>query len=399
MKIATLAFIGLSPFAQAFEVHEWGTFTVLAASSGIQTQWYAGIDEIATLPEFVGKAMVGKSGFQRVRMETPVLYFYPEKEEKVSVRVTFENGDITETFPIASVFRIEPGFSGASWSGTLLPPTDPKALALIPKVDETNTLEPYAAAREVPGAWVFRSDPTDDPIHGRNPDSKFPQAEKFIFYRGSGNSHLSNRAVSTGETITTSNFHTSAMPFGTALRVSGGTAEWVQIPSIPGLSRESKESSFVTKFTGAVRPVDEVENELAAVWKTQLAKQGLTPDEASAMVETWRKTWFRESGDRVLCLVPQEEINALLPLEITPMPKKITRVFVARLELISRETEHKLVGLLTSETSSADEFHALDLGRFGYGAATIASELEKNRMLSRFGTLRGLSKLRETSRK
>ena len=43
-----------------------------------------------------------KTGMAIVRMETPVLYFYPEKEMAVTVDVSFVNGSIAETFPHSS---------------------------------------------------------------------------------------------------------------------------------------------------------------------------------------------------------------------------------------------------------------------------------------------------------
>jgi hypothetical protein len=55
--------------------------------------------DLARLPEFIQPAMGSKSGRATVRMETPVLYFYPEKETKVTIDVSFANGMITESFP------------------------------------------------------------------------------------------------------------------------------------------------------------------------------------------------------------------------------------------------------------------------------------------------------------
>src|SRR5687768_9025823 len=85
------------------EVHEWGTFTVLSGSDGAALQWYQPAEDLDLLPEFVGG---GFSPFSKaanitsmVRMETPVLYFYPEKEMSVRVEVAFNNGRITDWFP------------------------------------------------------------------------------------------------------------------------------------------------------------------------------------------------------------------------------------------------------------------------------------------------------------
>ena len=52
------------------------------------------------------------------------------------------------------------------------------------------------------------------------------------------------------------------------------------------------------------------------------------------MVETWRDSWFEE-GTRLFYIVPEASIDAVLPLEITPKPAAIARVFVGRIELIT----------------------------------------------------------------
>jgi hypothetical protein len=56
-----------------------------------------------------------------------------------------------------------------------------------------------------------------------------------------------------------------------------------------------------------------------------------------AMIETWRDSWFEE-GSRIIYIVPSETLNAVLPLQIDPVPSQISRVFVGRIELITAET-------------------------------------------------------------
>jgi hypothetical protein len=69
-----------------------------------------------------------------------------------------------------------------------------------------------------------------------------------------------------------------------------------------------------------------------------LVSRGLYQDEAHAMVETWRNSWFEE-GSRLLYLVPDGFVNAVLPLSIRPAPVQTVRVFVGRLELVTPATE------------------------------------------------------------
>jgi hypothetical protein len=340
-------------------------------------------------------------------METPVIYFYPEKQQKVSVDVSFASGTISETFPnsVSGGISVDPQ-SGmlagqGHWTGTLLPPTDKDAVAGIPAIVETDHLEPYGAAREVPDAWIFQSDVKKIP--GLKVQPHFPQQEKFIFYRGAGSARIPIYASMDGDTATVTNYCVGAIPFGVALRVRDGKAAWAQLPALaspPKVGEPAKNRSEVT-FPQPDRSLDEVESELADVWKKALTDDGLTPAEASAMVETWRKTWFRENGDRILSLVPRKTIDSMLPLKITPTPEKTARVFVARIEMLAADREQALIGLMNS-TKAVDEkdfvkFSSLGLGRFGNGAMEVASQIQVSRMKAKFFELSQFEGNRETT--
>jgi hypothetical protein len=388
--------------AQALEVHEWGTFTVLSGSTGNQVQWYSPFSDITGLPAFVhpGLAFGGKTLLNhRIRMETPVIYFYPEKPMQVSVEANFVNGQVTETFPYSPVTfsSVAPGgrfLIPGSWAGKLLPPTDKTALSRIPAIPAANHEEPYGAAREVPDAWIFESDVKQIP--GRKEMLTIPETEKFIFYRGAGDAYLPISASTRGDQVHVHNNALGPLPFGTALRVRGSKASWAAIPRVSPLLVDGKPTLNMANVTlpPADGPLDEVESELAAAWQSALAKDGLTTAEASAMVETWRRTWFREEGDRVLTLVPRATIDQMLTLKITPQPEKTERVFVARIEMISPDREDALVRLLNSTNKSdATQVAELDniaLGRFSQGAMEVAIDIKKNTMMQKFHELKAI---------
>jgi hypothetical protein len=69
-----------------------------------------------------------------------------------------------------------------------------------------------------------------------------------------------------------------------------------------------------------------------------LISQGLFADEAHAMVETWKNSWFEE-GSRLIYIVPRSFTDSVLPLHVAPAPATTIRVFVGRLELITPATE------------------------------------------------------------
>jgi hypothetical protein len=78
-----------------------------------------------------------------------------------------------------------------------------------------------------------------------------------------------------------------------------------------------------------------------------LVSQGLYADEAHAMRETWKVSWFEE-GSRILYIVPRSFVDSVLPLTISPAPAQTTRVFVGRLELISAATRQAVESAFAS---------------------------------------------------
>jgi hypothetical protein len=89
--------------------------------------------------------------------------------------------------------------------------------------------------------------------------------------------------------------------------------------------------------------------------ESMLLANGLYPEEATAMIESWRDSWFEE-GTRVFYIVPRPAIETILPLEIAPAPAGVARVFVGRLELVrpamKEEVKEALSTLATSRRAA-----------------------------------------------
>jgi hypothetical protein len=102
--------------------------------------------------------------------------------------------------------------------------------------------------------------------------------------------------------------------------------------------------------------------DLAALRRTIesiLVERGLYKKEAAAMLETWRDSWF-EPGTRVFYIAPKVAVDAILPLQITPAPAEIARVFVGRLELVTpRRLRDAKEALLKGDRAALEQ-----LGRF-----------------------------------
>jgi len=254
-------------------------------------------------------------------METPVLYFYAPSEQTVSVKVSFAKGVITEWYPHAT--RVEP--AATLWDGILLNDNvddgsiawdavtlAPSQTAPLPTDQRENR---YYAARQT----------TSTPL--RVNTSAGPQYEKFLFYRG-----VSNFTVPISAQLQPEN----------KLRVENRSAQ--PIPSTILFERRGEKIGF--RINGVLQNEAVLEapeltatlDSLASALEGILIDQGLYQNEAQAMVQTWRDSWF-EGGSRLLYIVPAEFVNNVLPLTISPAPTQITRVFVGRLELVTPATQ------------------------------------------------------------
>lgn len=316
-------------------VHEWGTFTSVAGADGQAVPWHP-LAGSSDLPCFVGllnpQSIKIEGNFLpslrgRVRMETPVLYFYTPRETTVDVSVKFPRGLITEWYPTAVVTPNAPlNFSvpgGIEWSSVHVRP------GARPDFPTEPGLSHYYAARATDAAPVG--------VNG--------QLEKFLFYRGLADFAPAVRAHETEDSVRIENTGTAAIPH-------------VMLFESDGKHFGYRLSHALAHDVTLARP--ELTSDLASLRRdlaAMLVDQGLFPKEADAMLETWRDSWF-EPGLRVLYVLPRATVDATLPLAITPAPQSIARVFVGRMEILS--------DAMQSEISRAvDRNDRLTLARYG----------------------------------
>jgi hypothetical protein len=301
--------------------HEWGTFTSIAGETGQAVEWLP-LNSPSDLPNFVehfrGTGFkVGLGG--TIRMETPVLYFYSTHDTTVNVSVSFFHGLITEWYPRAT--RIEPSpslenvalFQRQS-SGSILwnsVRVQPSANLAFPQEAQSSH---YYAARDV------ASSPLQVSTKNGN------ENEKFLFYRG----------VSVGPA-----------PLS-ALVLPGGQIEAMnqssgEIPKLILFERRGEKVGFREVsglLEGAILDPPVLNASLDSLFsdlETSLISSGLYAEEAHAMLESWKYSWFEE-GSRLIYTVPNSFVEKILPLSIQPQPAKIQRVFVGRMELLTPAT-------------------------------------------------------------
>ena len=275
-------------------VHEWGTFTTVAGPDGESVAWRP-LDGPADLPCFVERTKLPPKWpfWTMVRMETPVIYFHTNTPMSVDVAVTFPQGLITEVFP-----RVEQDERTVRWNGVRL---QPGAAEAYPHEHVPNH---YYAAR------LARATPLE----------AAGEREGFLFYRGIGDFALPLRAVTRDGILELTNTGVEDVQGVIVFENRNGA---ISFRVLGGLSRQV---SIPLEGGAGDLPL------LRAHLVRSLVSAGLYAAEAEAMVATWDTSWFEE-GARVFYLVPPARIDTVLPLQIRPVPREVTRVFVGRIEL------------------------------------------------------------------
>jgi hypothetical protein len=317
-------------------VHEWGTFTSVAGQDGSAVEWLP-LGGPPDLPCFVDRFRLNIKGSLRakVRMETPVLYFYTSRDITVNVKVRFRQGIVTEWFPHAAVLPgsadvrslRDPDFaSSISWSDVRVAPGAP--------LD-------FPSDRS--GSHYYLARQTD-----ASPLQSGSEKEKFLFYRGVGDFEPPISAmVGVDGSIVVRNPGGGAVGDIVLFENRGGTIVY-QVRHVAGAQVTFGPPSLDGEFAA---PQAELERILIA--------HGLYRREAKAMVDTWRDSWFEE-GTRLFYIAPPKAIDAILPLEISPRPDTVARVFVGRVELVTSTAERKVEDAIARNDRQALESH----GRF-----------------------------------
>jgi hypothetical protein len=325
----------------AFTAHEWGTFTSVAGNDGRAVEWtsYQGSGELPGFVEHLSDRNL-KGGLRgTLRLETPVLYFYSPRKVTLSVKVRFSQGLLTEWFPSVSHAQPGPGpllptlaalhTDGAiGWDRVSLEPGSPATFPVGPQAN------PYYAARETSAV----------PLVVKGPQGE--QHERFLFYRGVSGVHLPLLAqVARGGEIQLANLGMGQIP-AVILFERRGDQMGYHIVEAPAAKTDIDPPQLLN-FT-----VEELRRNFEAL----LVRQGLFADEARAMVETWRNSWFEE-GTRIFYIVPRQFVDTVLPLSIQPTPARTVRVFVGRLELITPATRTEVAAALaTQDQATLDKY-------------------------------------------
>ncbi|MGH9766464.1 MAG: hypothetical protein ACREAB_03440 [Blastocatellia bacterium] len=313
-----------------FVAHEWGTFTSVSTSDG-KAQLWDPLSGPSELPSFVYRSGQCRKGFRGalalVRMETPVIYFYSDRDVRASVKVDFPKGCITEWYPLARTTT-----QNINWNGFI---AQPSAKERFP-VDQSRSH--YYPARETDAAPLSLGD-----------EQKVEQ-EKFLFYRGIGFFDLPLSVRLKDDQVIVRNLAQDEIAQVILFENRDGKSGWRIHGALKGeaaIARPALDPKGATAAAGS----------LPREFEKTLVEQGLYEKEAAAMVKTWRDSWFEE-GLRVFYIVPRRATDAILPITINPAPSELARVFVGRAEIITPEMERDILAAVKQFNEDSDEARA-----------------------------------------
>jgi hypothetical protein len=387
-------------------IHEWGTFTSFQDETGRSIPGLNVDDE--PLPPFVQTIPISNeqsSKFSKaiprlhpqvtMRLETPVVYFYPPQDAKLPMDITFtatfNGGLLTQFFPRADVselsrsaknlVRIEPKSAGTlSWKNV--------------KVGTRGTLEEatypvWTAPREVQSATLTAGD---------------GKSEKFLFYRGVGNLDAPLRVTRNG----------AELQIALAPEVEKKPELWPQAESLFLVQiRDDGKAAFRRFRAGCgerIRPDQKTAatfNEMDFTFdphnldrlrdsmRVSLVSAGLKTDEASAMLKTWEQSYFKSPGMRLFFIVPPAWTNAVLPITVS-QPAEITRVMVGRIEIVTPPQREAIETIANAKDVKDKVLSATYQGLGRFRDALLLDAVKAKPQLEAFLKLKGI-RFAETS--
>jgi hypothetical protein len=231
----------------------------------------------------------------------------------------------------------------------------------------------YFAARETSATMVRDNFST--------PTNNITEFEKFLFYRGAGSFQTPLRVtIDSNSVVTVENSGAQTLAHLFLVNIYEGRGafgvmdELGSSNSVTWLQLSADNAEHWRQFSLA-----EFQTEIGVQIQAALVSEGLFADEAKAMVNTWKDSWFTEEGVRVLYILPRAWTDDTLPMTLNPQPKELTRVMVGRAEIITPRVETNLFQWLNAaQNGNANaRVQASDalkkLGRFAEPALRLAN--------------------------
>ena len=338
LALAVSAFLILSSNAYEstppeFDVHEWGVFMFY---QGIGADLLSGIDE-GDLPSFVlsantphdanctcdnckeAKLKCPNCGGVRGRCmcfphvpdganKKPVINFYTNRDLNVKLSVKFNNGKHTFWYPKHTTISKQQ--DRLEWEIKI-------------------TQKPTNKLKEPKGSswWELARDTDSAYVNTKNGDT-----EKFLFYEGEStklNPSIELKLKDSKVEIV----NKSKYSYSKILAAKNGKI--VKLNEIPKSEIDFSNTIDVKNATSEIEKM--------------LTTEGLNEKEARGIAKIWEEEFFTRDGTRVIYMMTRDEVDKILPLEITPKPKNLKRAM-----LVCVQESHSLVNEMIKKLGSAD---------------------------------------------
>eukprot|EP00752_Nemacystus_decipiens_P014411 g12820.t1 len=318
--------------------HEWGSMKHHVGSNTSEFDLMS--EDRSDLPSFV-KVWSGTVQLEGFIVEKPILYFYTDKPQKVNVNVGYPEGLLTQWYPDVTSFAPQqikrkksekshpmPRNGTLSWQQVELNPDFAPSL--------------FAGVNENHPWWHIVRDTDATPL--RTVDARRRQAfERFLFYRGAG----AYKPMVTPKRSEAGDAFSVTVPFSQIdlrgvflVRVNDSGATITHAP----LLRATK--TLTLAGPKAVKPIGQAADLAKAQLTESLEAAGLFPKEAAGLVKIWGDDMFTTPGERLLYLMPSNEVERVLPLTIDPEPSQTVRALIAWVELATPEAEQRVMDLV-----------------------------------------------------
>jgi len=332
-------------------VHEWGTITSQHHNNGLVAGGMNVIETNEVVPDFVHRIKddvlrdvdknprADANHSVTMRLETPVMYFHPsasfDQTQPINVSVEFHGGLLNEFYPDA-----ETSYEGIKFYQS-------KGAERAERTELTEqtvgTLQwwnlslggPWPGPQTHAVQWTAPRQVQAVDLRAHNGES-----ERYLFYRGVAHLHSLLRTK-----------HDIQTRHVTVLSPTDSSVGALTLPSV-WLVRVGSNGRLAFKEVGALTLTADPEAVLAEVsadfpeqalsgehvgrlrasLREALVANGLFPDEADAMLNTWQHAYFQREGTRLMFIVPRAWVDAHLPLTIS-VPAEIVRVFIGRIDL------------------------------------------------------------------
>jgi hypothetical protein len=217
------------------------------------------------------------------RMETPVIYFYSQRERVADVRVLFRGGNLTEWYPQSTRVAAQGG-EGQLYK---MPAPDTRQFTI--------EWSDYYIARETDANFLRVAAPQ---ARSR------VEHERELFYRGLGyfQAPLAVGMDADEQALSLNAREAERIQGAFLVSVRKGMLRYQKIEG--AIANAATEIDPNTQPFGALEDVRKVAMQDMA---RALVSAGLYEKEARAMVNTWQDQWLAEEGTRVLYLLPSVE--------------------------------------------------------------------------------------------